>query len=172
MTQHRVALLTGSNHPCREQILQQTRLVVEQRIGEVVGASAIYHSEAWGFRCEEPFANQALIVSTVLDAEQVLQEALAIEQEIGRDRAEEQRERERTGERYASRIIDIDVIFYDRVVWQSPTLTIPHPLMQQRAFVLEPLAEVAAEWRHPVTGRSVEQMWQDIRCEENEENKI
>lgn len=167
-----VALLGGSNNPAKEALLRRAGELIGQRIGEVVRCSAVYHSEPWGFLAEEHFANVAWIVSTVLEPEQVLREALAIEQEIGRDREAEARERERTGERYASRMIDIDVIFYDRVVWQSPTLQLPHPLMQQRAFVLEPLREVAAEWRHPVTGRSVEQMWQDIGEEKNEENKI
>lgn len=143
---HQVALLTGSNHSEKERLLQHARQVVERRIGRVVAQSKLHYSEAWGFRSEQEFANQALLVETELQPLEVLHEVLEGEREVGRDRTTEEQERQQTGQRYASRVIDIDVIFYDDVVWQSPTLTLPHPLVMEREFALIPLREVAPTW--------------------------
>ena len=152
---HSVALLTGSNHRGKEQILQRAAEHIASRVGEIARASQIHYSEAWGFHSESEFANQALIVETSLEPIEVLEEVLAIEQMLGRDRREEAREREATGERYASRVVDIDVIFYDDYVCESERLTLPHKLMHERDFVLRPLCEVAPDWRHPRLGKSV-----------------
>ena len=75
----RVALLTGSNAPDRETILQRTAALLVERIGRLVAHSAIYTSSAWGFRSERDFANQALLLQTELEPEQVLDEALVTE---------------------------------------------------------------------------------------------
>ena len=82
----------------------------------------------------------------------------AIEREWGRDRVAECEEKLLTGERYASRVVDIDIIFYDDIVVESEKLTLPHPLMHKREFVLRPMLEVAAEWRHPILGLTTEEM--------------
>ena len=158
MGRHSVALLTGSNFRGKEQILSRAAGCIAERVGTIVRASQICYSEAWGFKCESEFANQALIVETSLQPLEVLTLTQAIEQELGRDRTEEAREREATGQRYASRVVDIDIIFYDDYVCEDERLTLPHRLMHEREFVLRPLCEVAAEWRHPIIGRTVEEM--------------
>ena len=155
---HSVLLLTGSNFRGKEQILQRAAECIAEQVGPIEQASRICYSEAWGFTCEEEFANQAILVSTVLAADEVLMKTQAIERELGRDRVAESEEKLLTGERYASRVVDIDIIFYDDVVMDRCDLTLPHPLMHEREFVLRPMLEVAAEWRHPILGRTVEEM--------------
>lgn len=155
---HSVLLLTGSNFRGKEQILQRAAECIDEQVGPIDKASQICYSEAWGFTCEEEFANQAILVSTGLAADEVLMKTQAIERELGRDRVAESEEKLLTGERYASRVVDIDIIFYDDAVVESEKLTLPHPLMHEREFVLRPMLEVAAEWRHPILGLTVEEM--------------
>lgn len=155
---HSVLLLTGSNFRGKEQILQRAAERIAEQVGPIERTSQICYSEAWGFTCEEEFANQAILVSTVLAANEVLMKTQAIERELGRDREAESEEKLLTGERYASRVVDIDIIFYDDIVVESEKLTLPHPLMHEREFVLRPMLEVAAEWRHPIIGRTTEEM--------------
>jgi 2-amino-4-hydroxy-6-hydroxymethyldihydropteridine diphosphokinase len=159
---HSVLLLTGSNFRGKEQILQRAAECIAEQVGPIERASQICYSEAWGFTCEEEFANQAILVSTGLAADEVLMKTQAIERELGRDREAESEEKLLTGERYASRVVDIDIIFYDDIVVESEKLTLPHPLMHEREFVLRPMLEVAAEWRHPIIGRTVEEMLEGI----------
>ena len=159
---HSVLLLTGSNFRGKEQILQRAAECIAEQVGPIERASQICYSEAWGFTCEEEFANQAILVSTGLAADEVLMKTQAIERELGRDREAESEEKLLTGERYASRVVDIDIIFYDDIVVESEKLTLPHPLMHEREFVLRPMLEVAAEWRHPIIGRTVEEMLKGI----------
>ena len=159
---HSVLLLTGSNFRGKEQILQRAAECIAEQVGPIERASQICYSEAWGFTCEEEFANQAILVSTVLAADEVLMKTQAIERELGRDREAESEEKLLTGERYASRVVDIDIIFYDDIVVESEKLTLPHPLMHEREFVLRPMLEVAAEWRHPIIGLTVEEMLEGI----------
>lgn len=159
----RVALLTGSNAPDRETILQRTAALLVERIGRLVAHSAIYTSSAWGFRSERDFANQALLLQTELKPEQVLDEALTVEQIVGRDREAESRERALTGERYASRVVDVDIILCEDRVISTPRLRVPHPLMHEREFVLRPLCEIMAAERHPLLGRTIEELYNALK---------
>lgn len=159
----RVALLTGSNAPDRETILQRTAALLVERIGRLVARSAIYTSSAWGFCSERDFANQALLLQTELEPEQVLDEALAVEQIVGRDREAESRERELTGERYASRVVDVDIILCEDHIISTPRLRVPHPLMHEREFVLRPLCEIMAAERHPLLNRTIEELYNALK---------
>lgn len=159
----RVVLLTGSNHPDKEAILNRTASLLGERIGAVTAASQIYYSEPWGFHAERMFANQALLFTTTLSPIEVLDEALGAEQEVGRDRALEQVEKSLTGERYASREVDVDVMFYDDEVISTPRLTVPHPLLHVREFALQPLCEVMADYRHPVLGRELKDIYEELK---------
>lgn len=159
----RVALLTGSNALDRETILQRTAELLVERIGRLLAHSAIYTSSAWGFRSERDFANQALLLQTELEPEQVLDEALAVEQIVGRDREAESRERALTGERYASRVVDVDIILCEDHIISTPRLRVPHPLMHEREFVLRPLCEIMAAERHPLLGRTIEELYNALK---------
>lgn len=163
---HRITLLLGGN---RGDMLSTLRRAVEllgERVGKVVAQSRIYKSEAWGFHSEEVFSNQAVVLMTNLEPLALLDATQAIEQELGRDRTMEATEKLSSGERYCSRTMDIDIMFYDDEVIRTPRLTIPHPLMQEREFALEPLAEVEGERRHPVLGRTISELLNQIREQE------
>lgn len=167
---NRVALLIGGNQSLRRSrpegatylsrhalIVQATELI-QQRIGSVVAASRVYETEPWGefeVKSDElrvkSFLNRGLLVDTAMTAHEVLHEALAIEAELGRVR--------KAGSKlYSSRPMDIDLIFYNDEVIESAELTIPHPRMHLRQFVLEPLAEIMPDYRHPVIGLTVREL--------------
>lgn len=159
----RVTLLTGSNAPDREAILHRTAALLAERVGPIVSRSHIYTSAAWGFSSEEPFANQALRLETSLTPIEVLDAALEVEQTVGRDRAQEAREKELSGERYASRVVDVDVMFCDDEIISEPRLQVPHPLLHEREFALEPLCEIMADYRHPQLGRSLKDIYFELK---------
>jgi 2-amino-4-hydroxy-6-hydroxymethyldihydropteridine diphosphokinase len=159
----RVTLLTGSNAPDREAILHRTAALLAERVGPIVSRSRIYTSAAWGFSSEEPFANQALRLETSLTPIEVLDAALGVEQIVGRDRAQEAREKELSGERYASRVVDVDVMFCDDEIISEPRLQVPHPLLHEREFALEPLCEIMADYRHPQLGRSLKDIYFELK---------
>lgn len=104
------------------------------------------------------FLNQALVVETALTAHEVLKEALSIEADLGRVRKE-------GSWVYSSRPMDIDLIFYNDEVIETPELTIPHPRMHLRKFVLAPLTEVMPDYRHPLLGKSVKELLTQIEKE-------
>ena len=157
-----VVLITGGNVGCVEQTLDEAARLIDAEVGRVVRRSKIYRTKAWGFEAED-FRNQVLVVESELEPMRVLEVVNDIEQRLGRDRGTEQIEKRATGARYASRSIDIDILFYDDLVVESERLTLPHPRIAEREFVLEPLAEVAAEWLHPTSGKSVQKMLEELR---------
>lgn len=184
---HTAALLLGGNQGDRKALLQQATELIRARIGSVVALSAVLETEPWGeFGTEtggrepEKFLNLALLVETPLAPHKVLREALAIEHTLGRRRIADSREEQkicspcvgeeqetggpsaRQGRIYHSRPIDIDIIFYDNAIIDTPDLTVPHPRMQLRRFVLEPLAEIMPDHVHPVLCKTVKQLLADL----------
>lgn len=159
----RVVLLTGSNAPHSDDILLRTAELLAERIGVVERASRLYLSEAWGFQAERMFSNQALVLQTTLSPFEVLDEALNVEQEVGRNRKQEQREKDITRQLYASRVVDVDVMFYDDEVIRHPRLTVPHPLLHLREFALQPLCEVMGDYRHPVLGQELKDIYEELK---------
>jgi 2-amino-4-hydroxy-6-hydroxymethyldihydropteridine diphosphokinase len=113
------------------------------RLGEIVAASSLYRTAPVGGPPGQPdYLNAALVLETDLPPEALLAGLLRIEQEAGRERRE----------RWGPRVLDLDLLAYGTLVLDVPGLTLPHPRLMERAFVLAPLAEVAPGWRHPVTG--------------------
>lgn len=157
----------GGNEGDMKRTLQTAQRLINERVGAVMRCSHRYQSEAWGFRATQPFTNQALEISTDLKPMEVLDVIQQIEAELGRNRAAEQIEKAATGARYSSRPIDIDIIFYGSEVVNEERLTIPHPLLAERKFALQPLAEIMRSFRHPVTGASVSEMLEALRSEED-----
>jgi 2-amino-4-hydroxy-6-hydroxymethyldihydropteridine diphosphokinase len=136
-----VYLLLGSNLGDRKELIDAGLKQIELRIGLPFGTSSFYETAAWGKEDQPSFLNVAVGVATRLSPIEVLDMALAIESELGRVRHE----------KWAERLIDIDVIFYgNEIVDMGDRLQIPHPQMQYRKFVLEPLAEIASNYVHPV----------------------
>lgn len=141
-----VYLSLGTNLGDRVRLLASARIAIENEMGRIVRASAIYQTESWGGDSTQPdYLNQVLRVQTELDAEAVLECALAIESRLGRTRQH----------RWESRLIDIDLLFYGKEVWDLPHLIVPHPRIQERNFVLIPLCEIAPTWVHPVLDKTI-----------------
>lgn len=137
----KVYLLLGSNLGEREQLINNAIKQIALEIGEVFIKSSVYETAAWGNENQPSFLNIALGVNTKLTPVEVLNKALEIELQLGRVRHE----------KWGSRLIDIDLIFYDDIVVDmGGELQIPHPQMQYRKFVLEPLAQIAPDYVHPV----------------------
>lgn len=144
-----VYLLLGSNLGDREGLIIDTIERVQEEIGTVVSKSGLYETAAWGKEDQPSFLNIAIGVETKLTAIEVLDKALFIEQDLGRVRKE----------RWGARLIDIDLIFYaNEVINDNERLQLPHPRMQERRFVLEPLAEIAGNVVHPVFNCSVDSL--------------
>ncbi len=155
-------LLLGGNIGDMEQSLGKALSLLEQRGCEIIARSGLYTTPAWGFNCSDEFTNQGVEITTSLEAEELLDITQSIEAEIGRDRAEELTYKEQSGERYAPRVIDIDIILFGDERVSSERLTIPHPQMAQREFVLRPLSEIAPRRVHPISGKSIEEMLHEV----------
>lgn len=162
----RAVLITGGNAGEVRANLDAARDMIAGRVGAVVAASSVRESEPWGAMEEGAgaFLNQVLVVETPLGPQELLGAVLGIERELGRERpagfcAEL---RDAAVRRYASRTMDIDILFYDDMVIESAGLTIPHPLIAAREFVLAPLAEVLPDLVHPVSGKTAGQMLAEI----------
>lgn len=158
----KAVLITGGNVGNAEATLAEAARLIAAEVGCVERASRIYRTKAWGFEADD-FRNQVLVVEISLEPMEMLTAVNDIERRLGRDRDREQDEKSATGARYASRSIDIDILFYDDLIVESERLTLPHPRIAEREFVLEPLSEVAAEWRHPVSGKSVGEMYEEFK---------
>ena len=116
--------------------------MMEEQLGSIKAQSAFYETEAWGFQSEHTFLNACVLVETSLPARECLQQTQLIEKELGRSHKTE-------NGLYQDRTIDIDILFYDNEIIDDVDLKVPHPLMHQRKFVLEPLAEIAPDFIHP-----------------------
>ena len=141
-------LLIGGNMGNREGYLAAARKQIENIGGKIITASSLYQTAAWGLENQDTFLNQALLVETDFDAPQLLQKLLGIEEQIGR-------KRER---KYGPRIIDIDILLFNDEVINTEGLHVPHPQMQNRRFVLEPLNEIAGDVMHPAFHKSIWQL--------------
>lgn len=140
-----VFLLLGSNMGDSQNYLRQAKLALQQQIGTLLAISSVYQTAAWGKTNQPDFLNQVLRMETDLAPLEVLKACLAIEQQLGRIREE----------KWASRTIDIDILFYDSIIMNHEKLSIPHPFLHQRAFTLIPLVELAPDWVHPVFNKSL-----------------
>ncbi len=149
-------LLIGGNQGNRQQIINNATNLIQQRIGFVAVSSHIYETEPWGDFQDpntQPFLNIALLVHTNLTPLQALSSALLIEKELGRQRIDlPSSSNLRT---YSSRPIDIDLIFFGNLVINTPTLTLPHPRMHLRRFVLKPLCDIAPDYIHPLFNKTL-----------------
>lgn len=144
-----VVLLIGGNQGDRVALLEEACSKINARIGSIAAVSKVYETEPWGFEVDQDFLNMALLVDTDCSAQEVLGAALDIEAELGRVRS---------GKGYASRPMDIDIILYGHQVIDMPNLVVPHPRMQHRRFVLQPLADIIPWYRHPVLKKTIMQL--------------
>lgn len=133
-------LMIGGNLGDRLANLKNAIQKIELHCGEIISSSGIYETAAWGFTEQPPFFNQALQVETALSATELMQQLLSIELSLGRERLLP----------LGPRSIDLDIIYFNNEIIQTDTVSIPHPRMEQRNFVLIPLNEIAPNYLHPV----------------------
>jgi len=148
-SQHQVVLSIGSNQGNRLANIESCIDLIHQEIGTVIRVSKLYETPAWGFE-SDAFYNCALLLHTTSSAQKILNQVLKIEKHLGRIRSNQ--------EGYQARIIDIDLIVFDDEIIDSEKLIIPHPLMQNRNFVLLPLQDLKLDWKHPVFHKSISEL--------------
>ncbi|MFN5704269.1 MAG: 2-amino-4-hydroxy-6-hydroxymethyldihydropteridine diphosphokinase [bacterium] len=137
-------ILLGSNQSNPKEQLKLANVRIAE-IAMIERASALYKTAAWGKTDQDDFYNQAIIIDTKLDADELMLALLAIERSMGRERLE----------KWSARIIDIDIILIDGLIHESEVLSVPHPHMQSRRFVLAPSEEIAAEMIHPIYQKNI-----------------
>lgn len=137
----------GSNSGKKQELIREA-IYQLSKIGQIVLSSSYYETEPWGFECSENFLNQITVFETSLSPEEFLKACLDTEKQLGRIRTT-------YGPRYSSRPIDIDLLFCDSQILNTPALTIPHPRLSERNFVLTPLAEIMPDFVHPVLGKTM-----------------
>jgi 2-amino-4-hydroxy-6-hydroxymethyldihydropteridine diphosphokinase len=145
----------GTNLGDKEQNLRLAVQHIEERIGKVVSLSAFYATAPWGFASDNAFLNAVVCVETSLPPLEILSVTQSIEKEMGRTHKS-------VNGVYSDRVIDIDLLLYGDLVLDTPVLRLPHPLMQERRFVMEPLAEIAPDVMHPVLGKTLGNIYRDL----------
>jgi deoxyguanosine kinase len=145
-----VFLCLGGNLGNRPESLENCRLQIASHCGKITARSAIYETEAWGTSSGNKFLNQVIRIKTSLSAAALLKKLLRIEKKLGR---------KRTDIRNADRIIDIDILFFNREIIKTSAVEIPHPRLHLRKFVLKPMMDISPEFAHPLLKRSVKQLY-------------
>lgn len=144
-------------------------IAIENNLGRITNESSVYETEPWGFESEENFWNQVLRIETDFTPNELLVKIHQIEKQFGRIRE---------NGKYLSREMDIDILFYNDLILKAKNLTIPHPLIEKRLFVLAPLVEIAPDFVHPVLRKTSRQLFdecpdksfiQKIKIQENHE---
>ena len=139
---HRAIILAGGNiGDVAMRFVEAERELAERGV-EVVARSQNYESRAWGFESEMLFLNVAWEIETALEAEGLLDALQEVENLLGRNRIEESKIKVESGERYCSRTLDLDILFYDEEHISTERLKVPHPLIMEREFVKVPLCEL------------------------------
>lgn len=147
----KVYLGLGTNLGDKEANLHAAVQKINERIGEVTSLSAFYVTAPWGFSSENSFLNAACCVESELPPLDILRETQAIERELGRMKKS-------VDGNYSDRLIDIDLLLYGDLILHTPELEIPHPLMTERRFVMEPLVEIAPDVVHPVLRKRLNEL--------------
>jgi 2-amino-4-hydroxy-6-hydroxymethyldihydropteridine diphosphokinase len=150
-----VSFSLGSNLGDKAGYLQKAVSLLKDIFGEPYLMSSIYETEGWGVNNHPIYLNAVVCFNTLLPPEEILEKILDIEKRLGRIR--------NTGE-YKPRTIDIDILFYDDIILKKENLTIPHPLLIYRKFVLLPLSEIMGDYIHPEYGVSINELLD--KCED------
>lgn len=156
----RVYLSLGANLGDREKNIADALAAIDKSVGVIYQKSGIYETSPWGYTDDNMYLNMAIEVHTCLNPVEIYSEIEKMEVSMGRVR-------QNAG--YEARIIDIDILFYENEIINTPELVIPHPYIAKRRFVLEPLSDIAPEFVHPVLLKTVSLMLND--CIDNSEVK-
>jgi 2-amino-4-hydroxy-6-hydroxymethyldihydropteridine diphosphokinase len=150
-----VLILLGGNVGKPSDTLTTAEELLGQRAGELLARSRDHWTEPWGFQDDRLFLNRAILLASEMPPEDIMKRCLEIERELGRTRG--------PLPGYAARTIDVDILMVEGHTHQSAGLEVPHPRLHERAFALAPAADIAPHWRHPVLGRTVLQMLNDLQ---------
>lgn len=148
-----IYLLLGSNLGDRDQHLKDAMVLLADRVGEILKYSSVYETASWGKTDQPEYLNQVIHLKTNIEPTCLMEKILAIEQALGRKREE----------KWGSRIIDIDILFYGDQVIDEPGLVIPHPYLHVRRFTLAPLAEIMPDFNHPVLDRTINDLYCSLK---------
>lgn len=154
-----VYLGLGTNIGNKRKNMVTAAALLAERAGDVLSLSSFYETEPWGFDSENTFLNAALELETSCSPMELLRLTQQIEQEMGRT--------QKSDGSYHDRIIDIDILLYGNEIIHTEELVVPHPLMQQRLFVMQPLAEIAPSLVHPVLQKSMYELYMELLTEED-----
>ena len=150
-----IYLVLGSNLGEKLSSLKYAEKRISESIGGIINRSFYYETEPWGYYQQPVFLNQAIQIETELDPYQLLIQLNSIEKEMGRVRYI----------KWHERVIDIDILYYHDLVIKSEMLTIPHPEIPNRLFVLAPLNDIAADELHPESGKTQRELL--LACKDN-----
>lgn len=152
--QNQVVVALGSNQGNRLESINAAIENIQNHIGTVIKTSRLYETPAWGFE-SAPFYNCAIFIHTSLNAIEILNKITEIEQQLGRIRFENQG--------YQQRIIDLDIITFNEALIATENLKVPHPLLQDRLFVLLPMMDLKLDWVHPVLQKNTAELLANCR---------
>jgi 2-amino-4-hydroxy-6-hydroxymethyldihydropteridine diphosphokinase len=150
---HTVVILLGSNLGDRKHLLKEAAEQLSLHVGGIIKYSSYYETKAWGNEDQPDFLNQVLVCETRHKPIDVLKSCLSVEKNLGRDRKE----------KWGSRTIDIDILYFEQEIIATPELKIPHPFLHERRFTLVPLCEVLPDFIHPVFNFSTKQLLEQCR---------
>ena len=146
---NKVYIGIGSNTGDKLLNIELALAEIDSMAGHIVVRSPIYEADPWGFKAEERFLNLVVLIDTCLKPLDLMIVLQKIEKSLGRKRSSRD---------YESRPIDLDILFFDELIINEPTITIPHPLIQERLFVLKPLLDISPELIHPVLKLTIKQL--------------
>lgn len=158
-----VYLGLGTNIGNKRKNMVTAAALLAERAGDVLSLSSFYETEPWGFASENTFLNATLELETACSPMELLRLTQQIEREMGRT--------QKSDGSYHDRIIDIDILLYGNEVVHHEDLVVPHPLMQQRLFVMQPLVEIAPSLVHPILQKSMYDLYMDLLDGEDSEVK-
>jgi 2-amino-4-hydroxy-6-hydroxymethyldihydropteridine diphosphokinase len=148
-----VVILLGTNLGNRFRNLSEALLLISKSVGEVNVSSKIYETAPWGNLEQPSYLNQVIELVTPVDAITLMRKLLEIEEQMGRIRAK----------KWSPRIIDLDILYFNEEIIVADTLTVPHPFLHERRFVLVPLAEIFPDKVHPVLKKKNKDMLFDLK---------
>lgn len=146
-----VYLSLGTNLGDKKRNMTTAAGLLAERMGEILALSHLYETKPWGFESENTFLNAAIALETPMEPFELLDATKQIERDMGR--------KEKSNGSYKDRLIDIDILMYEDVIIQTEELTIPHPLMHERSFVIGPLAEIAATCEHSILKKTIGELY-------------
>ncbi len=151
---HKAYLLLGSNIGDSKKNIAIAKKEIEKQIGKILRSSSVYATAAWGNNDQPDFLNQIIVITTVYEPPYLLQLILAIEKKMGRIRTQKN----------APRTIDIDILFFDKLIINEVNLVIPHPLIGERNFVLVPMNQLSPQFIHPNYHKTIHEML--LKCKD------